>query len=333
MSEFLECLDEGLKESPDSYDLNYARLRLIQFQVGNRRPGWPLVEACERYFKTRCKQLPCFDELRAAAAHLSKDLQQRLIKFSQVEANSQLKSQDPSSIITLLNALKLEYCLRVSEAASPSLAQRFAGRVIEVYVNLSKTQDTPRTFTAQFAMLASMAVLKSGLAKDQDSEDERTAYLQSCFILHYSSLRPGVEYQTQVVLLRLFAFLGALSMSSTLFHSLSIKNLQFESIGYLLLTRISTLHSANHRSDTDVTSPAQAIDQAMSLNQKSFHTMQRRIMEGLEYKSYMNVLDAIKLRHDLELSYSEQLSRVEKDRLNRLNGSFESWGEGLSMGE
>jgi N-terminal acetyltransferase B complex non-catalytic subunit len=294
-----------------------------------------LVKACEHYFSMRCRQLTCFDELRAPVGLLDAPFQQRLVEFSQDEARklSQLPTASP---MVLLNALKLEYCFLVSPATSATITRDFVCKIVCRYREFCSANRQSDESVAQLAMLACTATLRATHVEQENKGNpnlQYVSYLQAAFLLRYCLTRMKDDYPTLVVLTRLLTLLGAVSFSAIIFKKLSIKNLQWENAGHLLLTRLSTLHPQGSNGDEGTFDPLQTLDVAMAANANSIRSVRRHIMAGLNHKSYVNVVETIGLREDLRKSFSKQLYEVEATRAKRLRDLPDSEREPFSSGK
>lgn len=289
-----------------------------------------LMNACKQYFAKWCVRQFCFGELQHPIAALDATLQQDLIDFTQNTSKANSESGD-SSPIPILNALKLEYCILVS-SQSTTTAQEFACKAVRLYRDACGQNMQSQESLAQMAMIASMAMLRVNGA-DQGSNSQAQLhihYLQTGFLLRYCLTRCKDDYPTLVVLTLVSRLLGAMSLSAESFKSLSIKNLQWENVGHLLLTRLSTLHPHRSYSSQGGFDPLEMLNLALSTNSNSVQSVRRHLLPGLNHKSYINVMGTIKLREDLKRSFSKQLYCVERYRIKQLGDLRNSEREPLS---
>ena len=335
-SEIRECLDEGRKVFPNSRDLHYGLLRLLQLErEQDLCTAEDLLEACKQYFSTRHDQLSCFDELRAPLQVLQTNLQRDFVNFALQTANTQSESRT-SSVVPHLNTLKFEYCFFISPNSAVQSAQDFCCKVIDTYQQFCTTKKDSGEPGAQLVMLACMALLRPTQPVQEYTVDrnlQKTSYLQAAFLLRYCLTRCKDNYPTLVVLTRILTFLGAVSLSTTFFKRLSIKNLQWENAGHLLLTRLSTLHPHQTKGNEDAFDPLQMLDLAMTANTTSVRSVRRLIMVGFNHKSYVNVMETISLRKDLKKSFSKQMYCIENARVHRLRNIPSSVRDNVSSGK
>jgi N-terminal acetyltransferase B complex non-catalytic subunit len=310
-------------------------LRLIQLEREQERgTAEDLLEACKQYFLMRHDQLSCFDELRAPLQLLETSFQRDFVDFALQTARAQSVSET-SSVVPHLNTLKFEYCFFISPSSAVQSAQDFCCKVLDTYQHFCTLKKDSGELGAQLVMLACMALIRPTQLEQEfmDRRFPKTSYLQAAFLLRYCLTRCKDNYPTLVVLTRILILLGAVSLSATFFERLSIKNLQWENAGHLLLTRISTLHPHRTKGNEDAFDPLQMLDLAMTAHTTSIRSVRSLIMVGLNHKSYVNVMETISLREDLKKSFSKQMYRTEYARAQRLRDIPTSARDHVSSGE
>jgi N-terminal acetyltransferase B complex non-catalytic subunit len=309
-------------------------LRLLQIErEQDRCTAEDLLEACKQYFSMRHEQLSCFDELRTPLEVLETNLQQDFVDFALETAKTKSESGN-SSVIPYLNTLKFEYCFLISPKTAIQPAQDFSCKAIDIYQQFCTTKKDSGEPGTQLAMLACTALLQPVQAVREGMMDRNLhiiSYLQAAFLLRYCLTRSKDNYPTLVVLTRILTLLGSVSLSATFFKRLSIKNLQWENAGHLLLTRLSTLHPQRSNSESTF-DPLQMLDLAIAANNTSVKSARRLIMVGLNHKSYINVMETISLREDLKKSFSKQMYCIENARAQRLRDIPSSARDDLSSG-
>jgi N-terminal acetyltransferase B complex non-catalytic subunit len=279
-----------------------------------------LMDACKQYFSMRCEQLSCFEELRGAVAALDTDSQRNFVDCAVTAVNINSVSE-ASSVVQVLNALKLEYCFLISREPTERAVQDFSIKAVDTYRQFCCTDRKSDNPVVQLAMLACMTLLRVNKKKQKSVIDrtfQPTSYVQAGFLLSYCLSRCKDDYPTLVMLILTSTLLGTISLAAASFRKLSVKNLQWENAGYLLLTRLSTLHPHRSKGREEVFDPLQMLDLAIVANENSVRSIRRHIMAGLDHKSYVNVLDTIELKQDLKRSFTRQLYYLESARAKRL---------------
>lgn len=279
--------------------------------------------------------MTCFDELRDSLVSLNATLQQQVVEFAREEAD-RVSGSSTSGTIPLLNAVRLEYCFLISPAISATSVQRFVCKVVCRYRKLCGANGQSDESVSQLTTLACMATLRTTHPEQEKPNGhslQHVSVLRSAFLLRYCLTRSKDDYPTLVVLTRLLILLGTVSLSAVMFMKLSIKNLQWENAGHLLLTRLSTVHPGRTHGDEPKFDPLQTLDLALTANDNSVKSVRRHIMAGLNHKSYMNVMETIGLREDLKRSFSKQLYIVENARVKRLRDLLDSEKQPLKLSE
>jgi N-terminal acetyltransferase B complex non-catalytic subunit len=311
------------------------RLRRLE-QTMDRCPAEELETSCQSYFSRYCGRLSCFDELRDVVDSLDARRQQDFIHFTQDHAEQGPEASVSRGIRTL-NALKLEYCYAISPAGSATTSQNFACKAIDIYKQSCSHEGESGVAIAQTAMLACMALLRSGEAESEDKHaqaNRHIARLQSGFLLRHCLERSKDDHTTLVVLTYLSTLLGAISISAVCFGKLSIKNLQWESAGHLLLSRLSTLHPLKFKGgDGARLDPLHKLQHAIGIKKHFLASVTEHVMAGLNQRSYVNVLETIEFKEDLKRSYSESLFQVEYARTTRLRDLTDSNRDKISAGK
>ncbi len=331
-----EILDDGLKIHPNSRDLNYGMIRILQLQrAEDQCTAEDLLGASKQYFILRCEQLSCFDELRSALEVLDAIFQQEFIDY----ANDHFRTNPgltASTVVPALNVLKLEYCFLITPKMSTQPTCDFGCKVLGAYQELCTTKRDSGEAGAQLAMLASTVLLQGRQTVKEGIVDhslQNASLLQAAFLLNYCLTRSRDSYPALVVFARLSTLLGAISLSAIYFRKLSIKNLQWENAGHLLLTRLSTIHPQRSQDSEGTLDPLQLLDLAMAANAKSVRSVRRLIMVGLNNKSYVNVMETISLREDLKRSFSKQMYCIESARTKRLRDISDNEKESVLSGK
>lgn len=307
-----------MKESPEHRDLEFGMLRLLRIErLKDRCTAEELETACRRYYSRYSGRLSCFDELRDVVDVLDVSQRQSLISFAEEHAKERSESSASSPTARSLNALKLEYCFSISAAISVGGGQEFACKAISSYQSCFLDGESG-ALIAPMAMLACMAVLQASQEGVKGDAHLHLTRLQAGILLRHCLARSRDDYATLVVLTLLSRLLGAISLSATLFEKLSIRNLQWENTGHLLLSRLSTLHPHGSNTSEGRFDPLQMLDIATAANLRSVKSVRSHVMAGLDQKSYVNVMETIEFKEGLKQSFARHLYNVEHARIRRL---------------
>lgn len=264
-----------------------------------------LLDACQNYHGQFGSKSFCFD-----------DLIQRL-RVVGVEAVSsfqeRLKDEPPSNAPSARNLflLKLQYHVLSTAEYTPQDFSSFASKALELY---HVAQDN-ESVAAEAAFLAVLALLRLA-----HKSEEPAFVLGSSIVLHTACSNFKDYYPLRVLLIQLQMTSGQIHLAMQNFAQLSVKNLQWETVGHLLLTRISTLHPRQHGRGEDSLNPSGALDTALYVSGNSQRSIDRAISDGLKQGSYSNVIDTAELKKNLRRSLNRQLFMIEQCKIQRALG-------------
>ena len=218
------------------------------------------------------------------------------------------ETADAASTTQRLFALKLKYNLLFEEDASVLRVLSFVSKALKLYSGAINDFSV----APQSALLAASALLRlaarSGIA---------SYTMQACMILKTTCSQFNDYYPLRMLLLQVQLISGQIHLGMDNAIHLSIKNLQWETLGHFILTRISTLHPQQYGQGEDTMSPLGVLDTALSVFKNSQKSLDRAIRDGLKYGSYSNVIDTVKLRDNLQTSIVRQLYRIEQRKCQR----------------
>lgn len=317
-----ELLDSACAARPISRASYIAKLQYLKTKDDDKSLDATL-KSCEEYADAFSTKAFCFDDLKGPLLRLDK---KRLQAFRDARAAGDQNTLDQ------LFALELEYSLLPNDGVAQDLVD-FAARALKLYhASLSETSPPP---CPEAALLSVLAILRLGttVAKNgqQHQQFNHDHILRAMILLE--TVRSAFEdyYSLTVVLIRLQAYLGQLSSAMVTFTKLSIKNMQYETVAHLILTRISSLHPAAITSTTNTASssssggdeafdPLSAIETGLTVLENADSALVRGIREGLRFNSYSNIHNSVDMRQQLRNSASRRIYAVEERKLRRLRG-------------
>ncbi|KEF53835.1 uncharacterized protein A1O9_10237 [Exophiala aquamarina CBS 119918] len=324
-----ELLDDACAARPISRASYIAKLQYLATKDDDKSLD-AIEKTCEEYADAFSTKAFCFDDLKSPLHRLDKT---RLQAFRDARAASE------QSTLEQLFALELEYSLLPSDGETQAKELLdFAARALKLYhASLSEASPPPCPEAALLSVLAILrlgttaAPVKSGQQKQQQIDHDHDHVVRAMILLE--TVRSAFEdfYALTVVLIRLQAYLGQLSSAMETFTKLSVKNMQYETVAHLILTRISSLHPAatiysttnkiNGSSDSkDVFDPLSAIETGLTVLENADNALVRGIREGLRCNSYSNIHNSVDMRLQLRNSASRHVYAVEERKLRRLRG-------------
>jgi N-terminal acetyltransferase B complex non-catalytic subunit len=300
-----------------------------------------LFATCQEYFDCNRTKLYCFTDLVGYLQALDKADLAKFVEHalkSQTNGNEQgladsvnkLTINDPFKGVPMINALKIEYCFRLSSDESNVTRQRvedFVARCLQLYQVTERPERDSESSTIEsqpsddLCILAAMCLIRFNGA-EQNIRD--ITLIRAASILEHLIVDSPHNYMALLLLVRIYLLLGAGSLALKTFSKLSVKQIQFETVAHNLFTRLATIHphsappveGAEHK-DFD---PRSAFVQALNFYRSADITSARHRGNGLEYGSYANVDGTIDLQKRLRDSICRKLWALEVRRMQRLVG-------------
>lgn len=262
-----------------------------------------LLETCKEYYKEFSLKAFCFDDLRTSLQRLD---------TSHLENFTKMHSETQGNLAALFG-LKLSYNSLPPNASSGDLLA-LVHKALELYQ--TSISDPPACPEA--AYLAVLALLRYSA-----TENTAQTLLFATIFLRVARSKFEDHYALTVLLIQLQSYLGITSQAIETFTKLSVKNMQWETVGHLVLTRISSLHPAPSSSGDEAFDPVKAIDTGLTILENADNALVRGIREGLRFNGYSNIYNSVKMRSDIERSMNRQIYAIEERKLQRILGVSE----------
>ena len=283
---------------------------------------------------TYMEALKDFHAVFRAANHCYDDLVPFLNDLSPERLTFFLNSIDPglpkpanedastSREILLYLKLLLRYHLSVSPSANALLD--FSKNALKLYaVSTDQRQVLPEA-----CFLAVVTLSKLGEGTDDHLTGTFTHLLPCIMLLRHCLQSSEDFFPAQLLLIRLYLLIGSVSLAFIQFKKLSVKNMQWETLGHLITNRISTIHpiASGSRMPSEDTkfSPSEGLETTISVADNSQRLLTRGIMQGLNLGSYANVLEAVQIRLQAASSFNTQIALVEKRDVEIMNGTTDT---------
>ncbi|KIW94386.1 uncharacterized protein Z519_04362 [Cladophialophora bantiana CBS 173.52] len=256
-----------------------------------------LLETCKEYFEAFSSKGFCFDDLKRPLRRLD---QPRFDRFKQTVSDHE------GNLAQLFN-LMLSYSSLPPDASQSDLLA-FARRTLQRYqTSLSESPPCPEA-----ALLAVLAILRLG-----NNESSPSVAIFAAILLQIARSKFEDYYILTILLVQLQSHLGLLSLGMENFVKLSVKNLQWETAGHLILTRISSLHPAPTAELQQDFEPLLALETGLTVLENADSALVRGIREGLRFNSYSNIYNSVKMRSDIEGSMNKHIYAIEERKIRR----------------
>lgn len=199
-----------------------------------------------------------------------------------------------------------------------------------MYRDMKKDNVTETTIENQprddLGLLAVMSLIRLSDYQQRADDSEKTPsseLIRSAALLEHFCRDSPHNYQILLLLVRIYLLLGAGSIAMKTFGKLSVKQIQNETVGHNLYTRLATIHP--HGAPPIVADykdfiPEAALGQAIKFYENADRTTTRQRTAGLNLGSYVNVEGAIELQNSLRNSICKRMWVLEARRIDRLQG-------------
>jgi N-terminal acetyltransferase B complex non-catalytic subunit len=289
-----------------------------------------LLPSCKTFFEAHNSRGSCFDDLKQAVEGL--DNEQRgdfcnyLYKTASQPTNGEDVRMKVRQVTSKINAIKLRYLLHFSdmEARSDTEIAAFIAQCLEIYGTAAEQEDRP---SDDACVLAIVALMKFGAVKSQ------VYNLQAACLTHL--LRDNSQYNFQATLLQLLnaRILGLGSVAIAAFRDLKTQEVQLDTLGHLLYTRISALHpwevSLRDVKSLDVRfkDPKASIIHSLQYPRRATKATLDTLTKDLDNVYFDKISEFIGFNERISTSYSVMQSRLELQRMRRLTDHTNITGE------
>lgn len=259
-----------------------------------------LLRICKVYARQYSDKAFCFDDMKNALRRLDKN------RFD----NFTISLSRSTGILADLFNFKVDYSFLPADAPEEELIA-FARRTLLLFTQAEKA-GTP---CQAAAFLAALAVLRLSSKKKSNELG-----LFALTLLETGRTKYGDYYLFTILLVHLQVHFGLMSLAMETFKRLSVKNMQWETVGHLFLTRISTLHPAPNGAGEEAFDPSHAVGTGLTILENADNALVRGIREGLSHGSYSNIHNSVTVRSHIEHSMNRQVFMIEERKLARQLG-------------
>jgi hypothetical protein len=170
-----------------------------------------------------------------------------------------------------------------------------------------------------------LAIIAAMHHATQVEGDERNADLRAAALLERVLESSKHDASALIILTRLYILVGAPELASKTFARLNVKSVQYDTLGFHLLTRISTLHP--HPYDSSMgkpfDNPFEALSSALQVYFRSEESVPAAIKDSIERGKYYSSLGMSSLATRYNTSISKALFMIEQRRILRLVGKHD----------
>lgn len=280
------------------------------------------VQLAKGYFTTWQTYPFCYDDIKDFVIQLPPSAQTEIRqgcevspqKLSKIETNGDADSRSKKHAEWLtaeVNALKFEYLLGcgIASNAQADTIRRFACNAIRL-VELCH-QSKQRTADATY-----LAV--SALIRLYEIEKDVTALFQAAYLLE-SGPAPEDAHPGKVMLVYIESEIGLLSMAMKQYKSLRVREIQYETMAHMQLSRISISHPfAVEQKRQEPVDPSRIIDEGLDVFLSSDQKLASAQVKLFEQGKCDLIFELQDLRNSLAHSMNRRMLVLEQARIARL---------------
>lgn len=172
-----------------------------------------------------------------------------------------------------------------------------------------------------------MCLIKLALVESDHSSEplnsSRARYLlQAAVLLEVASVPSRSNFQISLILIRLYRYLGCGSLAMRAFERLALKQVQLDTLSYVILDRISTFHPhpfAQLPNGSDKTrTPIEQLQKQRKLYKSAQEHSIKNVWLSFKHSSYNSVFEIREVQDSLSRSLARVMSVVESTRIARL---------------
>ena len=316
-----------------------------------------LLQAVVEYLKRHLTKYSAFQDIRPHLPYLRPEHQLELIQitnqlskeYSNVKSESEvslfvspdlnvLTIRKVHKVVVEVNVLKLEYHLLVSpdHPRRAKLLPTFISNCLLLYSHSLKLDDNSppveRRTSDDAALMAAMGLIHLFKKDDEsgnssDGKNWPRTLLRSIVILEYLLLNSPHNYDALLILVRLYMHMGAGSLAMERYSRLSVKNLQFTYMSWVLFSNISSVHpypvqisSADGNSQATF-DPLKEIKSMLDWHQGAEMKLKQNTLKMQENGQWDMSMDALSTTDALSRCFAKHQLFVEAKRIKRLTSS------------
>jgi N-terminal acetyltransferase B complex non-catalytic subunit len=197
---------------------------------------------------------------------------------------------------------------------------------------------TDRHPADDLVVLAAMSLITLSKFNDQDSDELLSKpnsfnILQATALLEYAASFSESNFQIRLLLVRLYQYLGDGLHAMWAFDHLALKQIQLDTLSYVMLDGISSLHPHGFctSGETHIKAPVEQFKKQQKMIRGAFGHINRNTWLSYKHGSYNTVFELQEVSDKLGYTLASVMSVVETMRINRLIPSGEPTNCGLDI--
>lgn len=239
-----------------------------------------------------------------------------------VESN---ESKDPSAVppaewlLAEVEALKKQFRGLIEACAGSEAMLKFAANAIRLFHTATSSLKEDRRRVKPNACFLSISAL---IRVFEQTNEIGCLLLSACLAEILLQQNPHI-HEARMVLLYLYMRLGLGSLALRMWHSLSIKEIQHDTVGHALFTRLSLTHPSSTKLTTikKPIEPLERLSHALGVYSRHEEKLSECAASVLNHGQTGMIFDLQELRSDLRSSLTQRIIHLERQRTSRLLGT------------
>lgn len=189
-------------------------------------------------------------------------------------------------------------------------------------IKLFHSAATSKTDSQRRAMSDACFLAVSALVRVYGLKEDSRHLLQGAYLVETLLRYNPHVHEARMILVYLYMRLGLASLATRLFVSLNVKEVQFDTVGHALFTRLSLLHPHSMKLvDGAPFDPVPKLRQALTVYTRSEDRLAENEASVLNHGQTGMIFDLHQLRDRLRSSTSRRIMLLELRRCHRLMGA------------
>ena len=242
-------------------------------------------------------------------------------------------SEDPSKVHPLewlldeVQSLKRQFAELVESSAGIEAIIAFSANAIRLFNTASTSLLEDRRRVKVDACLLSV----SGRVRLFEQSNEQRYLLHAALLAETLLQQDPHIHEARLILVYLYMRLGLGSLALHMFHSLNIKEVQYDTVGHALFTRLSHIHPfSTPLTWSKSVEPFERASHALKFYERCEDKLAENEASVLSSGQTGMIFDLQQLRDSLRSSLSRRIIHIEQRRLSRLVGTRELSAEDIS---
>ncbi|KAI0256800.1 actin cytoskeleton organization protein [Lactifluus subvellereus] len=265
-----------------------------------------LLDLLKRYFDIFGDKATCYEDLRSYA-----DLNSGVLSdwMAFLEGIPHIPSSN-ASLRRSINAHKLlRYGLSAAQLTTDQEGIRAADLVREYFEALPLGNDLPKL---ELQPADDLAILAAQVYVNMFALDNAVAHLHNAVVLlEYASRRSPQSYQIRLELIRIYRLLGAPQLALDHYRLLNVKQIQTDTLSYLILSRATNFSLA---ATGDLTYASECLESSHIYFSNSQETSEF-VVKAFNTEKYSQIPELVVFEERLDNSLQRDLVKIEHVRL------------------